>query len=193
MALQAVLLDLDGTVWDSFPWYAALLAQEAARPRAELLEQLRDGGNLIRLLRECGVTRARFVRLCEQNAGDLPLYQGVRAGIEELVKREVPIAAVTSLSGRLAEPMLIGTGLRTHFGATVYAAKKPHPGAALEALELLGVEPGPACCFVGDLRADAECARRAGIGFAWASYGYAAAHPEPDAPALRTLDEILRL
>lgn len=193
MALQAVLLDLDGTVWDSFPWYAQIVAEETGYPRGDLLEELRHGGNIISLTRMQGISPSRFAKLCKLQAENLALFPGVRAGIEGLASQNTPMAAVSNLPRRLAGPMLVGTNLRGFFSETTYAAGKPSPSAILTALGNLGVVPGPDCLYVGDQRVDAECARRAGISFAWASYGYAVDHPEPSAPALSRLDELLQL
>jgi len=39
MAPKAILCDLDGTVWDSFPWYAMVLAKATSRSADSLLSE----------------------------------------------------------------------------------------------------------------------------------------------------------
>jgi phosphoglycolate phosphatase len=65
------------------------------------------------------------------------------------------------------------------YGGDTFRAKKPDPLQLNTAAERWSVAPAEAI-LVGDLHNDCEAAHRAGFGFVFAAYGYAA----PDDPAL---------
>ena len=182
MDLSAALLDLDGTVWDSYPWYAELLAREGRAQSQQVLTRLQSGHSIVNIAHDAGISRSRFSQLCEESAPDLPLYPGVRDTLAVLAARGVMLGVVTSLSGRLAEPMLKGAGLAAHFAAVVHAgncrARKPSAGPILKALEFLGIEAASTVFYVGDRHIDARAASSAGVSFAWAAYGYEAERPD---------------
>lgn len=179
MATEAVLFDLDGTIWDSWPWYAHLAGIRGRASRnAVILEQ---GQPAATILRQAGVTPARFPALCERNISTLSLYPGVRRGLEEMSKRSIPYGIVTNLPGWIVLPMLRSLGLRDYFGAIVdYGTprrRKPHPEPLLIAVRELGIAASPATWYVGDSSNDCQAANAAGLSFAWASYGYGQQRP----------------
>ena len=182
MDLSAALLDLDGTIWDSYPWYAELLAREGRAQSRQVLSRLQSGHSIVSIVHDAGISRSRFSRLCEESASDLPVYPGVRDTLAALAARGVMLGVVTSLPGRLAEPMLRGAGLAAHFAAVVHAgncrARKPSAGPILKALEFLGIETTSNVFYVGDRQIDARAASSAGVSFAWAAYGYEGEPPD---------------
>jgi phosphoglycolate phosphatase len=117
--------------------------------------------------------------------------------LEELTARGVPTAAVTSLPGRIAEPLLGGLQLAAFFRDVVHASncasRKPRPGPLLAALQRLGIAPDQNVYYVGDRKDDSAAATAAGIRFAWASYGYGDGCPEASAIRLNSIDEVLGL
>lgn len=175
---DAVILDLDGTLWDSFPLYARLATDDD--PRA--LERVHDalvGGSAYAsvLLEEVGID-ARAFRGRVASAG-VPLFEGVAEAIAGLRRREIPLGVVTALPGWMCEPMLDLAGLGWLTGGAVAHREsaprpKPHPDGLLAVLEHLAVEPSAACWMVGDTQVDCEAARRAGVSFAWCEWGYGA-------------------
>ncbi len=193
MAQDAILVDLDGTVWDSYPWYSELLAATGRVSKTSALSELRSGASIVSLLRRCGVSDTALARHSPGPA----LFPGVATALEDLVKRKIPIGAVTNLPGRLVFPMLTRVGLREAFPTVVHAGncrlRKPHPGPLLMALRDLGVSPSTKSLYVGDMARDAEAAVSAGVAFAWASYGYGAACPARTTYVLQSFTDILDL
>lgn len=74
MAARALLFDLDGTVWDSFPWYAAVMKECVGVADTEA--RLRAGESLITFARARGVSRDRLFRACGATGTPLHLYPG---------------------------------------------------------------------------------------------------------------------
>lgn len=189
---------MDGTVWDSFPWYAAVLAQETGANAASILALLRHGSSVVTLCRRTGVSDARFHKLCEVYGAGISLYPGVRESLRTLNSRGVTTAVVTSLPARIAEPLLEGSGIRTLFRdivtASNCAARKPSPVPLTFALSRIGVVPDRDVFYVGDQAGDAACAEAAGASFAWASYGYGKGNPGISGSAvLESFGEVLLL
>ena len=188
---------MDGTVWDSFPWYAAVLAQETALSDEAILGELRLGCSVVALCRRAGVTDARFRSLCTAYGSGLSLYPGVRDSLRDLTDRRIATAAVTSLPARIAEPLLESSAIRRFFAEVVNAsncaARKPSPVPLTFALSRIGVEPDRNVFYVGDQAGDAVAANAAGLSFAWASYGYGGECPSASAAVLKSFDEVLVL
>lgn len=185
MAADALLFDLDGTLADTHPWYAEALAACCEHGAHDLCDQIRAGTPAISLARKFGIER-HFLRECRAAGVSLPLYEGVREGLDELRRRGTPLGLVTSLSPVVARELLQGSGLRTYFRGVVAAERKiprkPHPGPVLAGLERMGLEPSSSIYYVGDHVNDERSAQSAGVLFAWARYGYQDAPPnEPDA------------
>ncbi len=194
MAADAVLVDLDGTVWDSWPWYARCIGgtREASVARAEAA--LRSGSPVANLLRGAGGER-RFGNWCRNQGSELAVYADAAKTLTRLRQRGRPLGAVTNLPGWIALPMLDGVGLATVFGAVVTYLRppKPQPRCLLQALHVLDVLPSPRVWYVGDTDVDREAARRAGVSFAWASWGYAEQAPTSCDRELRRFGEVLDL
>src|SRR4051812_41857248 len=106
MAVRAVILDLDGTVWDSQPWFAELIATRTRRPVADVLKGVRRGRPPIAtMLDAAGISRAAFRRLCgDGNLCDL--YPEAAKTLRALRDSRIPLGVVTNLPGWLALPML---------------------------------------------------------------------------------------
>lgn len=183
MAARALLFDLDGTVWDSFPWYAAVIAEKGGVIDVEA--RLRAGTSILPVASECGLSRARFFRACATTAAPLHLYAGVVETLDALVVRGTPLGAVTSLPRQLAEVALRKTGLTSRFASVVDASHggpyKPNPRPLRLALSQMGLVAGRDIYYVGDVATDGQAAHAAGLSFAWTSYGYGTADTEADA------------
>lgn len=181
MAGRALLVDLDGTIWDSASWYPQVIAA-ASGCSPDVPESALVGGRPIpAVLRDHGITDARFRRLCSSPPVALTVRDGVHETLVRLQDLEIGLAAVTNLPARLASPMLAGAGLDALLSVLVAASRasrgKPHPDPLWAALAALGVEAGPDCWYVGDMPDDQRAAVAAGISFAWA--GYANELPAP--------------
>ena len=105
MAAQSLLLNLDGTLWDSRPWYAAVLAQLSRETPEKLEHYLSTGTSIVKLARECGVSNARFVSKCKASITSLQFYDSVLPALEELRGLGTTMGVVTNLPGWLAKPL----------------------------------------------------------------------------------------
>jgi HAD superfamily hydrolase (TIGR01662 family) len=195
MATKAILFDLDGTIWESYSWYARILSERAGGSTARRIEQLRAGHSVVSMCNACGLSSSIFRSLCVASAKSLPLYPDVIQCLDELNRRGHPLGVVTSLSGRLADPLLRELGLAEKFGMVVHAGncryRKPSPEPLLMALQAIGGEPSNSW-YVGDKSSDSDTAAAAGVRFAWASYGYGDSCPD-GAVVLRHFRDVLFL
>jgi len=161
------------------------------------LKQLKAGASIVALVRQSGVSYVTFCRTCVRAAKVLPLYPGVPETLAELARRRVPCAIVTNLPGRVVEPLLRELGMAAYFPVVIHSgnvrARKPHPRPLLEALRRMAIPQRAGVFYVGDLPADAEAARRAGVAFAWAAYGYGDSCPPSPAVVLRAFPGVLKL
>ena len=193
MAATALLFDLDGTIWDSYPCFVAALHGPLGLTADRTLEILREGSNAIALARECGLSNSRFSRLCRAAIAEIRPYPDARETLEKLRAQARPLGIVTNLPGWLIEPILIELKLIQFFDSLIYAARKPGPGGINRALWSLGLHADANIFYVGDMPSDAEAATRAAVSFAWASYGYADDCPADAAASLETFPDVLLL
>lgn len=182
MAAEALIFDLDGTVWDSAGWFAAALSRGDAAATEALRDKLETTGNIVREAERAGMTRKRLLTEAERLGGPPPLFDGVRDVLAELAGRDTPLAVATSLPGSIALPMIDAAGLQSIFDTVVHAGlcrtPKPNPAVINMALRFLSVRPSTRSFYVGDRAVDAEAAQRAGISMAWVAHGYEV--PAPD-------------
>src|SRR3954463_750137 len=101
MAPSAVIFDLDGTVWDSLPWYALLLGNGDQQAADAALAELRTARPAAVLFKDKGITRAGFRRLCSGSVR-VALYDRAHESLDALGRRGVPLAAVTNLPSWMA-------------------------------------------------------------------------------------------
>ncbi|WP_433020618.1 HAD family hydrolase [Kribbella sp. CA-294648] len=173
MAGRVVLLDLDGTIWDSAPWYEGLANLSTLSIPAGL--------NAAKMLKAKGYTEARLRRALGDGVIGPELYSGVEEALDEVRRGGALLGAVTNLPGWMVRPMLEGTGLTRYMDAVVdYGATrkhKPNPEPLLAALDLLGCDAEESW-YIGDHPDDALAATAAGMQFAWASWGYSENPPK---------------
>jgi HAD superfamily hydrolase (TIGR01509 family) len=193
MGAITLLFDLDGTVWDSQPWYAASLQAWSGLSEQKIVERLRAGENVVCLAREFGLSSSRFSLMCSQSIAKLRLYPDVSEVLYCLSQRHIAMGVVTNLPKWLVEPSLRGLGMTHHFATCEYAAKKPSPAGLLKALVGMHQEPNASVLYVGDSPTDATAASRAGVSFAWASYGYTKECPASVSFVLDSFSDLLRI
>lgn len=175
MALQAILLDLDGTIWDSYPFYASLIAELCSITAEEALLELQSGTSIVQLLNTQGLGNSRFIKLCKVKADTLKLYPSVVETIGELHDR-YSMAVVTNLPGWITNVLLESAKLLDSFDyiqtATRGIPSKPRPHLIRRALNQLSINDPKDAIYVGDTEGDYAAACAAGTGFVWCEYGY---------------------
>lgn len=197
MAARVILLDLDGTVWDSYPWYSRVLERTGLIRAEEAESALRQGRPIIRLGKDLGVSRSRLIRMIQDTSEPIPIYPGVEASLARLSARRTTLGIVTSLSGAIALPMLAKASIDSFFQTIVHPGVcrtyKPDARPILVALEALAEAASSSVVYVGDREEDAAAARNAGIRFAWASFGYGTRTPSLEETVLARFGEIVEL
>ncbi|MEI5099652.1 HAD family phosphatase [Streptomyces sp. PmtG] len=177
-ALQAVLLDMDGTLVDTEGfWWDAEVEVFAALGHT-LDEGWRDvvvGGPMSRsagfLIEATGadITLAELTTLLNDGFEDrisrtLPLMPGAARLLAELSVHEVPMALVSASHRRIIDRVLDSIGAH-HFSLTVAGDEvtrtKPHPDPYLIAASGLGAEPGR-CAVIEDTATGVAAAEAAG-------------------------------
>ncbi|MGV9558066.1 HAD family hydrolase [Streptomyces sp. NPDC003401] len=177
-ALQAVLLDMDGTLVDTEGFWWDVEAEVFAGLGHTLDESWRHvvvGGPMSRsagfLIEATGadITLAELSVLLnegfERRIGrDLPLMPGAARLLAELAAHEIPTALVSASHRRIIDRVLTTLGPR-HFALTVAGDEvprtKPHPDPYLYATAGLGVDPGR-CAVVEDTATGVAAAEAAG-------------------------------
>ena len=197
MVAETLLLDLDGTVWDSRSWYADAIAELSGTPVSEITTMLTAGKSVAGVSRDCGVSNATLERAARENGSSIKVYELVMDTLDRLRARGTEIGVVSNLSGWLAKPLLDSTGIGAFVTAIVTprwgVPAKPKPHGIKRVLEDMGRRSSDGTWFVGDGRTDAEAAQAAGLPFAWASYGYEADVPYGTAKILAGFEDVLEL
>ncbi|MGQ4513816.1 HAD-IA family hydrolase [Streptomyces sp. DW26H14] len=177
-ALQAVLLDMDGTLVDSEGiWWEA--ESDVFKELGHVLDEgWRDivvGGPMTRsagfLIEATGadVTLDALVVLLNDAFENrirqgVPLMPGAARLLAELTAHQVPTALVSASHRRIIDQVLLSLGPE-HFALTVagdeVARTKPHPDPYLVAARGLGAEPGR-CAVIEDTATGVASAEAAG-------------------------------
>ena len=188
--IQAVLMDLDGTLADTahdiVPALNAL-CREQDRPSVAF-EQARNhisqgARALIRLVFETEPDSDEEERLTARlleiysaaPCKDTRLFDGMPELLEYFRKRGLPWGVVTNKSESLARPILEALEFPHAPGCLIgrdtLARCKPHPEPLHEAARRLGV-PAARCVYLGDDPRDMQAARAAGMTGIVAAFGY---------------------
>jgi phosphoglycolate phosphatase len=183
-APRVAILDLDGTVVDSFADLAASVNHALRevglpiRPLAEIRGFVGEGARL--LLERAVGPRTDLVEPAlaawwahyEPHCLDATvLFPGMAALLSGSGRA---LAVHTNKPGRLARKILAGLGVAPRFAEVLggdEAPRKPDPRGTLELVARLGGRPGEAV-FVGDSLIDARTAAAAGIPFVAVTWGF---------------------
>jgi phosphoglycolate phosphatase len=199
-ALQAAIVDLDGTLVDTVGDFELALNRmladlgQRAVSRAFIERTVGRGSeHLIRstlaevgaepLLyeRAWGAYQAHYLAI---NGQASQVYPGAIEGLRRLVQSGLKLACLTNKPGAFARPLLAAKGLDRFFahvfGGDAFERKKPDPLPVLGACAALGSAPARTL-VIGDSSNDAQAARAAGCPVVLVSYGYN--HGEPVAAA----------
>ena len=191
----AIVFDLDGTIWDSWPWYAKILADFSEVDETQLRQEIFDGANVVSLCRKYNITNSQFIGNCKRQIADLELHSGVVETLSELRQRNIPLGVFTSLPKWIAHPLLSEKKI-VNFFATVIAStqgqpRKPNPAGLVRALKQLNLSETQNGVYVGDSVDDSLAARNAGVKFAWVNFGYDQEPPEYRVACLGKFEDIL--
>ncbi|MEC4020483.1 HAD family hydrolase [Streptomyces sp. H27-D2] len=198
---RALVLDLDGVLLDTLPvmreaWRAVRECHSIDVPFETYEQHLgRPFGDIMKLLglAEADRIHATYTE-ASKTASDLARpFNGVEDVLHAFADAEWLLAVVTSRPLARAAPLLARlscpfAAIRTPSGP---GRGKPAPDTLLLALVDLATDPASAT-YVGDMAVDRECARRAGVPFVHAAWGYGdPGSPAP--PVARAPIDLLRL
>ena len=174
MAAHALIFDLDGTLWDSHPLYAAVIESRGGQGSLKTMEALRNGGNTAKLLRDVGVREGNFPMELRRHRSALCLYPMVEDKFASLSSAKAYVGVVTSLPEWIWRPMISAVGIPVVATAIEGWSRGFSKAIAIRrVLAALGIPGGGGAWYVGDMASDGLAAKSAGVSFAWASWGYA--------------------
>ena len=210
--LQAVIVDLDGTMVDTAGDFVvalnrmlddlglphidhAFVARTVGKGSEHLIRQ-----TLARTQSAEGVHRlyedawARYQHhYLAINGEHAHLFPGVQEGLQRLSSLGLRLACLTNKPTAFALPLLERKGLagyfRLAFGGDAFERKKPDPLPLLKTCEALGSEPAHTL-MLGDSVNDALAARAAGCPVVLVTYGYNHGRPVREAPADGFIDRL---
>lgn len=185
MPYKLIIFDFDGTLADTFPWFASVLNGVADRYRFRRIEPdevegLR-GHSARQLIDHLGVSRwklpfiARHMRrLAASDVRSVAIFPGVEAMLRQLRRQGFVLAIVSSntesnIRRALGDDM---ASLFTHFacGAGLFGKATKFRQLA----RVAGVEHGQCLC-IGDEIRDFEAASEAGMAFGAVGWGFTSA------------------
>ena len=193
-ALQAVIIDLDGTMLDTVPDFEAALngmrADLGLAPIDQATIKPMVGKGSEKLVRDALLLdwdSARVDAAYDQamagyqrhylaiNGQRSTLYEGVIDGLQAMRAQGLRLVCVTNKPVAFTLPLLEQKGLAPYFervfGGDSFARKKPDPMPMLGACAALDLPPS-AVVAIGDSSNDAESARAAGCFVLTVPYGY---------------------
>jgi phosphoglycolate phosphatase len=220
--LQAVMIDLDGTMVDTIGDFEVALNRALSDlqvPTANRLLIERSIGkgseHLIRTVLKhqfalpemSGNTREveqLFTPVWERyehhylsiNGEFSNVFPGVMEGLEQIKALGLPMACLTNKPVSFTLPLIQDKGLAPYFtkvfGGDSFERKKPDPLPLLKTCEALQSLPAQTL-MVGDSSNDAQAADAAGCPVVLMTYGYNHGEPIQNTPALAWLDSMVQL
>ena len=220
--LQAVMIDLDGTMVDTIGDF------EVALNRALSDLQVPTANRLL-IERSIGKGSEHLIRTVLKHQFALPemagnaqeveqlftpvweryeqhylsingefsnVFPGVMEGLEQIKALGLPIACLTNKPVSFTLPLIQDKGLAPYFskvfGGDSFERKKPDPLPLLKTCEALQSLPAQTL-MVGDSSNDAQAADAAGCPVVLMTYGYNHGEPIQKTPALAWLDSLVQL
>ena len=222
LVLQAVMIDLDGTMVDTIGDFEVALnraladVQVPTANRALIERSIGKGSeHLIRsvlkhqlaLPEVAGSAREveqLFTPVWERyeqhylsiNGEFSKVFPGVIEGLEQLQAMGLPLACLANKPVSFTTPLLKDKGLSNYFdqvfGGDSFERKKPDPLPLLKTCEALRSSPARTL-MVGDSSNDAQAADAAGCPVVLMTYGYNHGEPIQNTPALAWLDSFTQI
>ena len=189
MKVESLILDIDGTLWDSrqlvAEGYNLQLCDEGMTQYCVTAEQLKPlfGKTMSEiadlmlaeveiperyaLMERCMEREDAYLR---ENASEAIAYEGVRETLEELAKRYRLFIVSNSQKG-YPEITMKKIGVEHLFaGHLCFGDTQTEKGETMKVLmEKYGIEDA---VYIGDTQGDYDATRVAGIPFIWASFGF---------------------
>ena len=197
MTVEAVLLDLDGTLIDTAPDLVSvlntLLANRRLPPIPFAIGRNEVSNGALGLIRlgfgerespdDTEALRQEFLEVYTQHlCVKSRLFNGLDDILTSLDEQGTGWGIVTNKPHAMTEPLLEALGLTHRPGCVVSGdrlpQRKPHPAPLKLGAEELGV-PTERCVYVGDAPRDIDAGRAAGMATIAASYGYIRAGDDP--------------
>ncbi len=222
MNLNAVMIDLDGTMVDTIGDFEMALnraLQDLRVPQASrsLIERAIGKGSehLIRTVLSHQLAQAQsteparsvaqlFDPVWERyehhylaiNGQYSQVFPGVLEGLAQLRAMGLRLACLTNKPLAFTQPLMAAKGLSAYFdhifGGDSFERKKPDPLPLLKTCEALQTMPGQTL-MVGDSSNDAQAADAAGCPVVLMTYGYNHGEPIRNTPARAWLDSLTHL
>jgi phosphoglycolate phosphatase len=220
--LQAVMIDLDGTLVDTIGDFEVALNRALADSQIPTASR-----NLIE--RSIGKGSEHLIRTVLKHQLALPgiesntqeieqlfkpvweryehhylsingefsnVFPGVMEGLEQIKALGLPMACLTNKPVSFTLPLIRDKGLAPYFskvfGGDSFERKKPDPLPLLKTCEALQSLPAQTL-MVGDSSNDAQAADAAGCPVVLMTYGYNHGEPIQNTPALAWLDSLVQL
>lgn len=208
MKYPLVIFDFDGTLADSFPFFAGVFNQLAARHGFRPIDAAEVTALRQRSPRELmayvgmpswklPLVAKDFIALMRQNQHQIRLFDGVPQMLHELAQTGLQLAIVSSNAEdnirQILGPDAAALFASYECGMSIFGK----PARLTNVLRRLGV-PAASALYVGDQTTDAEAARAAGIAFAAVAWGYGtieslnAQQPDVEFPTVADVARLLR-
>ena len=191
-----IVFDLDGVLIDSLPnmklsWDAVRLTHNIETPFESYKKHI--GKPFVQIMDALGVSRdvqTTYEETSEQNLDMIDLYDGVFNTLTDL-KQNYKIAICTSKSERRTD-LLLERLPEFDFVCppTMGLRGKPAPDQLLYTMAFCNTEPSETV-YIGDMQTDYECAKRAGVDFIHAKYGYGEVECEVSLESITNLNLLL--
>ena len=215
IALDAAIIDLDGTMVDTLGDFAEVLRRmllDLGLPpvAAAQIERMVGKGtehlvqSVLNHLLPSTEAEALFLRALASYQQHYPavngqfssVYPGVVEGLQALRALGLPLACLTNKPTAFALPLLRAKGLDGFFihvfGGDAFEKKKPDPLPLRKTCQALGTVPARTL-VVGDSSNDAQAARAAGCPVVLVTYGYNHGQPVRQVDADGWVDSLAAL
>ncbi|MFC6202725.1 HAD family hydrolase [Lactiplantibacillus nangangensis] len=183
MTYQAIMFDIDGTLTNSQPAYAKVMAQvlsEYDKPFSAADAQATFPMAAEQAMAHLGIAaddfdhfQARYEAVMADHYQDITLYPGIAPLLQQL-PTDVKLGIVTSQRRNEMESGMAQYDFMDRLAVTISAddtpKRKPDPLPLLTALARVGVQPSDAL-FVGDSLSDEQTAAAAKVDFGLAVWG----------------------